>query len=262
MALLTCIISHQQSDIPEDTMTSFITWLKTHRLKLLALLFWAGLVLLVRQMMQTQDISFAELTNQLGAVLTDTWFGPLLYIVAYLLRPLVLFPASLMTALAGNVFGLGWGFVIGLIAGTLSAGIPYAVGRWFSGDENPLADRDAASRLRRFADLLTDNPFQAVLTMRLLYLPYDAVSVLAGHLRIPFWKFALATATGNLGGTFAFVGLGASIEGDLASGQLSLNPGVLVFSLVVLIASLALSRYLNRKDKPEDAVPMNPVQDA
>ena len=28
-----------------------------------------------------------------------------------------------MTALAGNVFGLGWGFVIGLIAGTLSAGI-------------------------------------------------------------------------------------------------------------------------------------------
>ncbi len=243
-------------------MTTFINWLKMHRLKLLALLFWVILVLIVRQVMQTQQITFAELTNLLGDTLTGSWYGPLLYLVAYLLRPLVLFPASLMTALAGNVFGLGWGFVIGLIAGTLSAGIPYAIGRWFSGDENPLTDRDDTSRLRRFTDLLKDNPFQAVLTMRLLYLPYDAVSVLAGNLRIPFWKFALATATGNLGGTFAFVGLGASIEGDLASGQLSLNPGVLVFSLVVLVASLALSRYLNRKDNPEEAVPTAPIQDS
>ena len=101
-----------------------------------------------------------------------------------------------------------------------------------------------------------------LLTMRLLYLPYDAVSVLAGNLRIPFWKFALATATGNIGGTFAFVGLGASIEGDLASGQLSLNPGVLVFSLLVLVASLALSRYLNRKENPEEAVTGTPVQES
>jgi uncharacterized membrane protein YdjX (TVP38/TMEM64 family) len=243
-------------------MTGFINWLKMHRLKLLALLFWVILVLVVRQVMQTQNITFAELTNQLGDTLTGTWYGPLLYIVAYLLRPLVLFPASLMTALAGNVYGLGWGFVIGLIAGTLSAGIPYAVGRWFSRDDNPLDNDESASRLRRFTDLMKENPFQAVLTMRLLYLPYDAVSVLAGNLRIPFWKFALATAVGNLGGTFAFVGIGASIEGDLASGQLSLNPGVLVFSVVVLIASLALSRYLNRKENPEDAVPMTPAQDS
>jgi uncharacterized membrane protein YdjX (TVP38/TMEM64 family) len=164
----------------------------------------------------------------------------------------ILFPASLLTILGGNVFGLWPGFLYVLIAGTVSAAIPYAVGRWFARGQpqKPLEE----SAIQRFIRLLRRNPFQAVLTMRLIYLPYDAVSLVAGSLRIPFLLFMLATLIGNVAGTLSFVGVGASIEGDLAAGELSLNPAVLVFSGIVLIASIALSRMLSRSQqiKPEE----------
>jgi uncharacterized membrane protein YdjX (TVP38/TMEM64 family) len=103
--------------------------------------------------------------------------------------------------------------------------------------------------LKRFTGLMRRNPFQAILTMRLLYLPYDAVSLVAGNLRLPFIAFFLATALGNVAGTFAFVGIGASIEGDIAAGEISLNPVTLVVSGVILVVSLAISRYLNSRQK-------------
>ncbi len=219
-------------------------WIIQQRGKIAIILGWVVLLVAVRQYMTSSGLTFADLTRQLQTLLTGTWYGPLLYILIYLLRPLILFPASLLTILGGSIFGLGWGFVIVLVAGTLSAVIPYAAGRWFSGDPSQAA---LHPRIQGFIDLLRRNPFQAVLIMRLIYLPYDAVSLLAGSLRIGFLAFIAATAAGNLAGTLSFVGIGASIEGDLASGDLSLNPTILLFSGLILIFSIILSRMLNRR---------------
>jgi uncharacterized membrane protein YdjX (TVP38/TMEM64 family) len=232
---------------PQPMTQRLRDWIVRQRGKLAVVAAWVLLLLVLRQYMMSNNLSFADLTRQLQTLLTETWYGPLLYILIYLLRPLILFPASLLTILGGSVFGLGWGFVIVLIAGTLSAVIPYSVGRWFSGDASSAG---LHPRIQGFLDLLLRNPFQAVLVMRLLYLPYDAVSLLAGSLRVSAWSFIAATALGNVAGTLSFVGVGASIEGDLASGDLSLNPSVLLFSGVILILSLVLSRILNRKRMP------------
>lgn len=219
-------------------------WLNARRTAVIAVVFWFALIVVSRQYMTTNDVDFLEIAVQLQTVLTTAWYGPLLYLLIYLLRPVILFPASLLTILGGTVFGLWPGFLYVLIAGTVSAAIPYAVGRWFSRGEpqNPLEE----SAIQRFVRLLRRNPFQAVLTMRLTYLPYDAVSLVAGSLRIPFLVFMLATLIGNVAGTLSFVGVGASIEGDLAAGEVSLNPAVLVFSGIVLIASIVLSRIMSR----------------
>lgn len=220
-------------------------WIRRHWVKLLVAIGWLILLILLRQYMTSNNLTFADLTRQLQTLLTGTWYGPLLYILVYLLRPLILFPASLLTILGGSIFGLGWGFVVVLIAGTLSAALPYVVGRWFSrGGES---QTKIHPRIQGFIDLLRRNPFQAVLIMRLIYLPYDAVSLLVGSLRIGFLPFIAATALGNMAGTLSFVGIGASIEGDLASGDLSLNPAILLFSGLILILSIVLSRMLNRR---------------
>ncbi len=220
-------------------------WLRAHRAAVIAILFWLGLILAARQYMAVNDLTFAQLTAELQTVLSSTWFGPLLYIVVYLVRPLILFPASLLTILGGSVFGLWPGFLYVLIAGTLSAMLPYGIGRWFS--SGAARDSTSTSAIQRFIHLLRRNPFQAMLLMRLIYLPYDAVSLVAGSLRIPFITFILATGLGNLAGTLSFVGLGASIEGDLAAGEASLNPATLLFSGAILVISLAVSRRLNRR---------------
>lgn len=229
-------------------------WVLSRRSALLVVAFWVVLILLTRQVMQANGLTFSALIDRLQAVLNGSWYGPLLFVVVYILRPFVLFPASLLTILGGNTFGLAAGFVYVLIGGTLSALIPFLIGRSFTSDETPTMAQD--SRLSRFVGVLTRNPFQAVLVMRLLYLPYDAVSVLAGTLRIPVLAFFAATAIGNLGGTLSFVGIGASLEGGLSSGDLTVNAESLVFSLVILIVSLGLSYVLNRINNRDSLTPV------
>lgn len=225
-----------------------MNWLKTQvrkRAKVIGVLIFGVIILIaIRQYMQANNLTFTDLTQQLEVLLAGTWYGPILYIIFYLIRPLILFPASLLTILGGSIFGLFPGALIVLVAGTLSSVVPYGVG-WSLSDSETKTTEDAG-QLRRFINLLKDNPFQAVLTMRLLYLPYDAVSILAGTLRINFAIFMLATAIGNIGGTLAYVGLGSSIQGDITTGDISFDPNLILFSAVVLVLGLGLSRILKQ----------------
>lgn len=232
--------------MPSISKRIFSLWqsVKKHRIIIFALCFWLLILLASRQYMQTYDLSFTDLTEELAVLLSDSWFGPLIYAGVFLIRPLILFPSTLITVLGGYIFGFWFGMLYVLLAGTASSIIPYSLGRWFSSSQNH--DIEAESKIQQFIQKLQNNPFQAVLTMRLLFLPYDAVSFVAGSLKIPFWKFLLATALGNVAGIVSFVGIGASIEGDLASGDLSLNPKILVFSLVTLILSIGISQAMNR----------------
>ena len=250
-------IDHSGSTNIESDGSSVIDWLKNHWSKLTALIFWTIIILATRQYMQANELSFAELAMQLSDLLTSTWYGPLIYIAIYLLRPLILFPATLLTLLAGSVFGLGLGYLYALIAGTLSSILPYGLGRWFVSDDEPphenLGDEGKESRIQQFLSLLRHNPFQAVLTMRLLFLPYDAVSLIVGSLRIGFIPFFLATALGNLGGTFVAVSAGASIQGDLTTDGISIDPSLIALSIGILVVSLVVSRVLHaRQDKKKN----------
>lgn len=219
-----------------------------YRLQLLAVAFWLGLVLLARQMMAVNELTPVELVEQFGRVLTGTWYGPLIYMAVYTLRPVTLFPASPLAVLAGSLWGLGLGFVYGLLAGTLSAVIPYLAGRWLTLDAGATSDdSDKQGVIQRIVRMIQTSPFQSVLMTRLLYFPYDTVSVVAGSLRVAFVPFFLATALGNVVGTFAFVGVGASLEGDLVTGDVSFNPLMLVISIGVLVASIVISRRLRAR---------------
>jgi len=237
-----------------------VRWLRNHPLQVGVAAFWIWVVLLARAYMDITDLTFTELTNQLEAQFSNEWYGPLLYTLVYVLRPLILFPASLLAILAGNIWGLGLGLVYGLFAGTLSSLIPYIFGRWFSSKNPDEISTENGSRLRRFTRLLQENPFQAVLTMRLLYLPYDLVSVFVGGLRVPFAAFFLATSIGNIGGTLSFVAIGASIEGDITAGEVSFNPLILLFSVVILIVSFGVSNVVKRRQAVDASSKDNPAQ--
>lgn len=213
----------------------------------MALFVWLAIVMVARQYMVSNGISVQELVNDVRLTLVDHWYGPLLYILLYLLRPLVFLPASWITLLAGSVFGLWAGFVLALIAGTLSALFPYALGRWFNRGTSQ-ATNPTDNRVARFADGLRKRPFQSVLLMRLLFLPYDVVSLFAGSLRIPMIAFFPATALGNVGGALAYVGVGASIEGDITAGDIRFDPAILLLSVVLFAVSAVVSRVLRRRE--------------
>lgn len=220
-------------------------WIKSQRSKLVVALIWLVLLGVVWGYINVRGLTVIQLVDEFRSLLVDRWYGPLIYIAVYLLRPVIVFPATWLTALAGILFGLPLGFAFALTGGTLSAIVPYFFGRWFGGDWQEKSEA-SETRIGRFIGLMHRNPFQSILTMRLLYIPYDAVSFVAGNLKIPFAPFMSATAIGNLSGTLVYVAIGASIEGDIANRSLSFNPALLVFSAVVLVSSLVISRMVNR----------------
>jgi len=206
---------------------------------------WIALVMLTQWYMAENGLTFPDLANQIQDVLRNSPYGFSLYLLMYFIRPVLLIPASLLTVLGGVIFGLWPGFLYVFFAGMLSAVLPYTLGWWTSSDEIPQPAKDGLS-IHRFTKMLQKKPFQTVLIMRLIYLPYDLVNVLAGNLRINFLIFILATGLGNLAGVFSFVSIGASLEGNLTSGEWHLKPETLILSSAILVCSVFISFLFQR----------------
>lgn len=209
----------------------------------------------------------------------NSWWALPAFLVAGMARPLVLFPATLLTVAAGILFGPLVGFGAAAVVGNGSALLAYGIGRLLgpsgfagahpAGDHaddganadgrnghggsaaGPTADPDVgpAGALASWSSRLRANSFEAVLVMRLLFLPYDAVNYAAGFLRVRWRPFLAATALGSLPGTFAFVLAGSSLE-RLDGTSVHIDPTAVAASAIVLSASLILARVLRRRHTP------------
>ncbi len=216
----------------------------------MAALVWVSAVAGYVWFVRAAQLSPLEAAEELRGVLADNWWGPVLFIVAYALRPLVLFPASILTVLGGVAFGPFWGVVWTVLASNLSAATAYATGRFFG--SGATADR-LVGLFGPVGRRAAANPFAATLTMRLLYLPFDPVGYLAGFLRLRFASFISASALGTLPGTAAFVGFGASV-GSLDEGIPSLDWRIAAGSAALAIAGALMSRWQrSRVDEAETA---------
>ena len=177
----------------------------------------------------------------------SSWWGVFAFLLVYLARPLVLFPASVLTVVGGILFGPVLGVVVVVVAANASAMVAYGVGRLLG---RPPGERDVtgddASVARRWASRMRDHSFETVLVMRLLFLPFDAVNYLAGMLRLRWLPFLLATALGSLPGTVSFVLLGASLD-RVDEGIGGIDTTVLIAGGVIFVVSLVLARILRRR---------------
>ena len=104
--------------------------------------------------------------------------------------------------------------------------------------------------IQRYAQRLRKRSFETVFIMRLIYLPYDLVNYLAGLLRVRYLSFISATVLGSLPGTVSFVLFGASLEHFSLTSLPKFNPWLLVISIALFVASLLLSRWFQRLERP------------
>ncbi|MFQ5561079.1 MAG: hypothetical protein ACE5FU_10915, partial [Nitrospinota bacterium] len=51
------------------------------------------------------------IVQELYNLVLDTYYGPVLYILLYAIRPVIFFPALFLTILSGALFGL-WGGIV------------------------------------------------------------------------------------------------------------------------------------------------------
>lgn len=206
---------------------------------------WALALFFLYRYQSAHGMSVSQTALMVFDFISLTIWGPLLYILAYTVRPLTFFPGTALTILSGVFFGLGGGIFYTIIAANLSAAVAYGVGRFF-GKNLQLED----SAIGNWVQALQKNPFAAVLTTRLIFLPFDGVSYAAGILKIPFVSFALATLIGTLLGIATFVAIGASLDVEaFANNGFSfdvIDAKFIGISLAVFIVSLGLSHLLKR----------------
>jgi uncharacterized membrane protein YdjX (TVP38/TMEM64 family) len=220
-------------------------WLKEHAAKFPALFFWGALMITYYWYASANDLSPLEVVQRLLDFMTTGFWGALVYIGLYIVRPLILFPSTVLTLAGGFVFGPVLGVLYTILASNASSTVAFFVGRYFG--EGLFKDDGSDGLIQSYARRMRENSFETVMIMRFIFLPYDAVSYLAGFLKIRYWPFILATALGSIPGTIAFVGFGASIErfdGTIPQ----LNPVTLGISIAIFIVSIVLSRMFKKRE--------------
>ncbi len=186
-----------------------------------------------------------ELTDAFGQAIRGNWWGPAAFVAAYAIRPVIAFPGSLLTVLAGVIFGPFWGTLWVVVGSNASTAVTYTAGHVVG------ADRDQSrmpGAVLRQVERARQQPFVATMLMRLLYLPFDAVGWVAGFARLSFWPFLAGSAIGTVPGIVSFVGFGASIDA-VGADQPSLDLPLLGASAALAVAGIALSRWLSRRHR-------------
>jgi uncharacterized membrane protein YdjX (TVP38/TMEM64 family) len=154
----------------------------------------------------------------------------------YIIRPLIFFPATLLTTLSGALFGPAWGIAYTMVGENLSANISFLVGRYFG--KNVMQELIARNRVIPFFDRrIYENQFLSILILRLFFLPFDLVGFMAGFRHLRQLDFALGTFLGIIPGLVTFVLLGSSL----------VDPKNLVFTGMTLIAGIAISLFLKKR---------------
>jgi uncharacterized membrane protein YdjX (TVP38/TMEM64 family) len=138
--------------------------------------------------------------------------GALLVLWLALVHVIVWYPAEILDAASGYVFGFGVGFPLVLGAWVLSGLASYAVGRHFA---RPVLYRVAGEeRFVRMERMVHRGGVLVLLAVRLIpIMPFSLTGYVCGAARIPLWRFTWTTAVGYAPLTAYFTYVGSQLEG-------------------------------------------------
>jgi len=167
--------------------------------------------------------------------------GALIFSLGYILVVALSIPvATVLTVLAGFLFGSVLGTVLVVTAATIGASLLFLLVRFFFRD---VVSTRFDSRLEVVNRELADNGFRDVLLLRLApVIPFALINVGAALTSVRFRDYALATLIGITPFTFVYVHAGtrlAEIErvSDIVAPQTLLAVSLLVFASFISIVA-------------------------
>ena len=175
-------------------------------------------------------------------------WGPVLFVVLYVVATVLFLPGSILTLGAGAVFGLPTGVITVSVAATLGAAAAFLVGRYLA-REAVAHKLEAYPRFRAVDAAVAREGWKIVGLMRLSpVFPFNVLNYAFGLTRVTFRHYVLASWIGMLPGTVMYVYLG-SLAGDLAAlgqGPSARPPAQWVLSVLGLLATVAVTVYITR----------------
>jgi uncharacterized membrane protein YdjX (TVP38/TMEM64 family) len=206
-------------------------------------LLWAGLLTAAGVFWLQSEVELLELPSLLHDWLARFGFGraALVYVVLYAIRPLVFFPAVVLTVASGMLFGPWFGILLTIVGENASANFAFWLARWFG---RAVVANHETEALRRWDERIEKNGIIAVLTMRLIMLPFDLINFGCGLTSIRQRDFFIGTFIGILPALIAFVLLGGVAAAGVENRLL-----ILGLSLFFLFLGLGVARWLKLRDK-------------
>jgi uncharacterized membrane protein YdjX (TVP38/TMEM64 family) len=176
-------------------------------------------------------------TEQVRHDLGDSAAGPLLVLWLALVHVIVWYPAEILDAAAGYVFGFGVGFPLMLASWVISGLASYAVGRHFA---RPLLYRIAGEeRFLHVEDIVNRGGAVVLIGIRLIpIMPFSLMGYVCGAARVPLVRFTWTTAVGYAPITAYFTYLGSKLEGFSAE-----DPILWIGGVGILLGMVGI-RYL------------------
>ena len=152
-------------------------------------------------------------------------WAPVMYIIVYTIRPLLFFPASVLSIAGGLAFGAWMGTLYTIMGATLGAMLSFLVAKSVG---KSIVTKEWTGNAAKFQAQMEHNGFLYVLLFRLIpVINFDLISYMAAIAKVRFTSFAFATLIGIIPGTFAYNFLGSSF--------LSKNPKIIAAAVVVFI---------------------------
>jgi uncharacterized membrane protein YdjX (TVP38/TMEM64 family) len=160
--------------------------------------------------------------------------APLIFAGAFVIRPFVFFPSTLLFLAGGVAFGVGWGTLYAVIGGTLGSVIGFLLARTLGHD---FVRAQLGKRLTEFQHARWG--MGVVLLLNLIpVVPITAINYAAGLSGMELLPFAQAVAAGLTPRAFAYSYFGNSL--------LEAGWNEFLISIAMLAALLVIPLYVRR----------------
>ena len=170
-------------------------------------------------------------------------WGPVLFVLLYIVAAVLFVPGSALTLGAGALFGVGLGSVLVSLGATLGATAAFLVGRYFARDwvakkiEGNTAfaaiDRAVAAEGWKIVGLTRLSPA----------FPFSLLNYAFGLTRVSLRDYVLASWIGMMPGTVMYVYLGSLAR---AAGDRQRTPGEWALLALGLAATIAVTVFITR----------------
>lgn len=220
-------------------------FIRRHAQRLTVLVLWLSVAIGFWVYTQRNDLPPTLLLWRFSEWISSKIYGPLLYILAFVLRPVLFIPAAMMTVIGGFIFGPAFGLAYALVGDVASATAGYLIG-WYFG-EDFLKTAEEVTFIKKNTRQMRENSFLTILVLRFLILPQDLVNYAAGFMKIRWISYAAATALGALPGIIIFSQFGASLQNPVP-GEIQLpHPTILIAPPILVTFSLLFTWYWRRR---------------
>ena len=162
--------------------------------------------------------------------------APFVFILAYAVGPILLFPGSVLTLAGGLAFGWVQGFLYVLIGANLAANAAFFLARIMGKDFVEKVSKGKADKLNKFIE---KEGFFAVLLLRLIPVaPFNVLNYAAGLTPVKWMHYFIATLLGMIPGIFVYVYLGGNLDYKRPAFW-----GAIVMLLILSIVPLVYRKY-------------------